>query len=170
MRIYCTYWNCSIQQIVKDKDFSTNVPVSSTIINKQIADYRQQTLQQFDIFKKTARSKVSDEYCTINNTSFKEFEHAWPVGDSFITGTDEKRLRENRLVKINDFRSAILADINHQSSPMLKEKPGVLILHVGTIDSVSRSLREIVDDLFQIKSVITKTLPTCKVILWQPTL
>ena len=105
----------------------------------------------------------------------KEIKHTWPadtcviVGDSIITGIDEKRLSKDLLVKVHDFRGATLADINHHVIPILKKKPDVIILHVGTNDSVSRILCEILNDLLQLKSVITKTLPNCQVILSQPT-
>ena len=46
---------------------------------------------------KTAKSKVSDNHCTLNETSAKEIEHTGLagtcviVGDSIITGIDEKK-------------------------------------------------------------------------------
>ena len=167
--------DCSIQQIANDKEDYASIPTSSAKIKKQIADYRQQKRQQFNLFQKTARSEVSDETCTINEASPKETKHTWPagtcviVGDSIITGIDEKRLSKNRLVKVHDFRGATLADINHHIIPILKKKAEVIILHVGTNDSVSRTFREILDDLLQLKSAITKTLPNCQVIFSQPT-
>ena len=44
------------------------------------------------------------------------------------------------------------------------------MLHVRTNDSVSWTSREILDDLLQLKSAITKTLPNCNVIFSQPSL
>ena len=103
--------------------------------------------------------------------------HTWPagtcviVGDPIITGINEKRLSKNRLVTVHDFRGATLADINHHTIPILKKKPDVIILHVVTNGSVSRTSHEIVDDMLQLKSAITKTtLPNCQVIFSQPTL
>ena len=90
--------------------------------------------------------------------------------DSIISGIDEKRLSKNRLVKVRDFRGANLAYINQHIIPILKKKPDVIILHIGTNDSVSRTPREILDDLLQLKSAITKILPNCQVIFSQPTL
>ena len=169
--------DCSIQQLVKDKKDCASIPTSSAKIKKHIADYRQQKRQQFDLFQKTARSEVSNENCAINEASPKEAKHTWPagtcviVGDSIITGIDEKRLGKNCLVKVHDFRGATLVDINHHIIPILKKKPDVIILHVGTNDSVSRTSRQILDDLLQLKSaIITKTLPNCQVIFSQPTL
>ena len=95
------------------------------------------------------------------------------MGDSIITGIDEKRLSKNRLVKVHDFRGATYrgaTDINHHVIPILKKKPDVIILHVGTNDSVSRTSREVLNDLLQLKSAITKTLPNCQIISSQPTL
>ena len=93
------------------------------------------------------------------------------MGDSIITGIDEKRLSKNRLVKVHDFRSATIANFNHNIIPIIKKKPDVIILLVGTNDSVSRTSREILDDLLQLKSAITtKTLPKCQVIFSKPTL
>ena len=56
--------DCSMQQIVKDKEDCASIPVSSTKVNKHIVDYRQQKRQRFDLFQKTTKSKVSDEICT----------------------------------------------------------------------------------------------------------
>ena len=90
--------DCSIQQIVKDKEARTSILSSSAKIKKQIADYRQQKRQQFDLVRKTGRSEVSEENCTINEASPKEIKHTWPadtcviVEDSIITGIDEKGL------------------------------------------------------------------------------
>ena len=168
--------DCFIQQIVKDKEACASIPTSSAKIKKQIADYRQQKRQQFDLFQKTARSKVSDANCTINEASPKKTKHTWPadtcviVGDSIITGIDEKSLSKNLLVKVHDFRGVTLADINYHIIPILKKKPDVIILHVGTNDSVSRTSREILDDMLQLKSAITKTLPNFQVIFSPPTL
>ena len=92
------------------------------------------------------------------------------MGDSIIAGIDGIRLSKNRLVKVHDFRGATLADINHHIVPILKKIPDAIILDVGTNDFASRTSREILDDLLQLKSAITKTLPNCQVIFSQPTL
>ena len=90
--------------------------------------------------------------------------------DSIITGINEKRFSKNRLVKVHDFRGSRLVDINHHIILILKQKADVIILHVGTNNSVSRTSREIFDDLLQLKSVITKVIPKCQVIYWHSTL
>ena len=90
--------DCSIQQIVKDKEDSASISTSSTKIKKQVAGYRQKKHQQFGLFQKTARSEVSDENCTINDAFPREIKHTWPastcviVGDSIIAEIDKKGL------------------------------------------------------------------------------
>ena len=59
-------------------------------------------------------------------------------------------------MKVHDFRGATLVDISDRIIPILKKKPNVIILHVETNDSVSRTSREILVDLLQLKSVINK--------------
>ena len=57
---------CSMQLMIKDKDDCASISVSSTKTNERIAEYRQQKRQQFNFFKKTARSEVSDENSIMN--------------------------------------------------------------------------------------------------------
>ena len=59
----------------KDRNDCAFVLVSSFKIKRQIADYRQQKLHQFDIFQKTSKSEVFDENRTINDLSCKEVKH-----------------------------------------------------------------------------------------------
>ena len=114
--------------------------------------------------------------CTIKEASPKEIKRTWPsctfviVGDSVISRIDEKRLSKNRLIKVHNFRGVTLANINQHIILILKKKPDVTILHVITNDSVSSTSREILDDLLQLNSAITKTLPNCQVTFLQPTL
>ena len=135
--------DCSTQQIVKDKDDQASIPISSTKTNVQIIDCKQQKRQQFDLFKKTARSKVSYENYIINYPSPNKTEFPagnWIVGgDSSITGIDEKRFSKNCLVKVHDFRSATLADINHHIIPILQKKPDVLKQMILSLEKSVRS-------------------------------
>ena len=64
--------DCSITQIVSNKEDCASIPENSTNIEKQIANCGQQKLQQFHLFEETARSKVSEENSAINEASPKE--------------------------------------------------------------------------------------------------
>ena len=71
---------------------------------------------------------------------------------------------------MHGFRGVTLPYINHSITPILKKKADVIILNIGINASVTRASREILDDLLELKSVIGKTLPNCKVIFSQATL
>ena len=112
-----------------------------------------------------------------NDETPGNFKHAWLtgtcliVGDSILTGIDEKRLsRNNQVVKVRDFRGATIDDLKHHLVPLLKKKPEHIILHIGTNDAVSKTSRQILDELLQLKQYIINTLPTCRVIVSRPTI
>ena len=52
---------------------------------------------------------------------------------------------------------------------MLKKKPEHIILHIGTNDAVSKTSKQILDELLQLKQYIISILPTCRVIVSRPT-
>ena len=112
-----------------------------------------------------------------NDETPSNFKHAWPagtcliVGDSILTGIDEKRLsRNNQVVKVRDFRGATIDDLKHHLVPLLKKKPEHIILHIGTNDAVSKTSRQILDELLQLKQYIINTLPTYRMIVSRPTI
>ena len=98
-----------------------------------------------------------------NDETPGNFKHAWPagtcliVGDSILTGIDEKRLSRNyQGVKVQDFRGATIDDLRYHLVPLLKKKPEHIILHIGTNDAVSKTSRRILEELLQLKQNIIK--------------
>ena len=53
---------------------------------------------------------------------------------------------------------------------MVKKKPEHIILRIVTNDAVSKTSRQILDQLLQLKQYITNMLPTCRVIMSRPTM
>ena len=101
--------------------------------------------------------------------------HRWPagtcaiIGDSILTGMEVNRFQNiGRKVKIFDHSSATIGDLHHHIIPILKRKPDHIIIHVGTNDAVSKTSRQILDDLLQLKNEILKTLPNCNIIISKP--
>ena len=94
------------------------------------------------------------------------------VGVSILTGIDEKRLsrNNNQVVKVRDFRGATIDDLKHHLAPLLQKKPEHIILHIGTNDVVSKTSRQILDELLQLKQYIINTLPTYRMIVSRPTI
>ena len=110
----------SIQRIVKGKDDCARIPVSSTKMNKYIADYRRQRAQQFYLFQKTARSEVSDENCKINDASPEEIKHTWPAGTCIIWETLLWLDRWKKgLVRIDKWKCMILGVLLHRISTII---------------------------------------------------
>ena len=69
------------------------------------------------------------------------------------------------MVQVRDFRGATIDDLKHHLVPLLKKKAEHIILHIGTNDVVSKTSRQILDELLQLKQHIINTLPTCWVIV-----
>ena len=109
-----------------------------------------------------------------NDETPGNFKHAWPAGifgDSILTRFDEKRLsRNNQVVKFRDFRGATIDDLKYHLFPLLKKKPLQMILHIGTNDVVSKTSRQILNELLQLKQYIINALPTCRAIFSRPTI
>ena len=47
-------------------------------------------------------------------------------------------------------------------------QPDYLILHVGTNDASTNTSKKIVDDLLILKSIISKQLPSCRIVFSKP--
>ena len=93
------------------------------------------------------------------------------VGDSMINGIDEKRLSQKfGNVKVFHFSVARIEDLNHYIVPIIKNKPGYLIVHVGANGATTNSSRKIVDDLLMLRTNILKQLPNCRIVLSKPTI
>ena len=93
------------------------------------------------------------------------------IGDSILTGMEDNRFQNiGPKVKIFDHSSATIDDLHHHIIPILKRKPDHIIIHVVTNDAVSKTSRQILDDLLQLKNEILKTLPNCNVIISKPTM
>ena len=121
----------------------------------------------------TAKKKNNN----VNDETRCNFKPAWPagtcliVGDSILTGIDEKRLsRNNQVVKVQDVRGVTIDNLKHHLLHLLKKKPEHIMLHIGTNDAVSKMSRQILDELLQLKQYILNALPTCRVIVSRPTI
>ena len=86
-----------------------------------------------------------------------------------VNGIDEKLLsRKHSNIKVFHFSEAIIEDVNQYIVPIIKKQPDYLILHTGTNDATSNTSKEIVHDLFMLKSSISKQFPSCRMVLSKP--
>ena len=173
-----------VKDIIKPHSHKENNDENNNISNTCITSIK----SQLELVRKEKHGIYLKQKCSEYNNKEKNdkanndetpgnFKHAWPagtcliVGDSILTGIDEKRLsRNNQVVKVRDFRGATIDDLKHHLVPLLKKKPEHIILHIGTNDAVSKTSRQIYDELLQLKQYIINTLPTCRVIVSRPTI
>ena len=77
------------------------------------------------------------------------------AGDSILIGINEKRLpKNNQVVKVRGFRGTTVDDLKHHLDLLLKKKPEQIILHIGTNDALSKTSRQILDELIQLKQYL----------------
>lgn len=92
------------------------------------------------------------------------------VGDSMINQMDEKRLSfsTTKDVKVRAFGGVDINGMYQKLDPLVKKKPGKIILHVGTQDTVHKNSKTILNDLFKLKQHIEAQLPGVMVVLSCP--
>ena len=71
-------------------------------------------------------------------------------------------------VKVRNFSSANVEDIRHNLMPIIRKKPSHLIIHAGTSDAKRFTSREILDQLLNLKKIVSEQVPDCKVIISTP--
>ena len=104
-----------------------------------------------------------------NNTDAGEWKPGTSliIGDSMIAGLREGKLSRNRKVKVRFFPGAKMKDFYYYLVPLLKKKPGNIILHLGTNDAPYKNEVEIYKELKSIKDFLKKRHPSCKVYIYQ---
>ena len=66
------------------------------------------------------------------------------------------------MVRVRNFLSVTIEDMLHNLVPILEINPPVLILHAGTNNAESCTLREILDMLLKLKSFIGEKCAQCE--------
>ena len=62
------------------------------------------------------------------------------VGDSMISGIDEKRISKNYCVNVRAFPGATTYDLKDYIKPLLKKSPDNVILRIGTNNVVNEPI------------------------------
>ena len=77
----------------------------------------------------------------------------------------EKLSRPGRPVKVHNFRGTTLDDMKYHVIPIIRKEPSFAILHIGTNDAPHTTSKEILDQILELKALIIKELPTCRVVI-----
>ena len=86
------------------------------------------------------------------------------LGDSILNGVIQEKLsRPGRPVKVHNFPGATLDDMKYHVIPIIRKEPSFAILHIGNDDD------QILDQILELKALIIKELPTCRVVISTPT-
>ena len=102
--------------------------------------------------------------------------HNWPTGtvliasDTICGGLDKKRLSRKNKVKVRCFPGATINNMFHYLKPLLEKKLDYRILHVSTNDAITKTSEVILNELMELKLHIENMLPSCVVIISQPTI
>ena len=107
--------------------------------------------------------QVAAKTCTQKNTVVI-------AGDSIVNRVSEDRLRrKNHVVKVRNFPGANVVDMQHNLMPIIRKKPGHLLIYAGTNDAKRCISREILNQLLNLKKFVSEQVPDCKVIILTPT-
>ena len=74
---------------------------------------------------------------------------------------------QEAIVKVQDFRGATIDDLKYRLVLLLKKKSEHIILRIGTNYAVSKTSRQILDELVQLKQYIANT---GRLIAFRPTI
>ena len=87
-----------------------------------------------------------------------------------INNLDEQRLSTSvkKTVKVRSFPGSTFEQMYKNVGPLLKKKPDVIFLHVGTNDAVKKTSDIIIDDISRLKHFIELQLPDTKIIISCP--
>lgn len=87
------------------------------------------------------------------------------IGDSMIKDLRGWKMSKNSQIKVRSFSGSTVEAMAHYVKPAIEEKPGRIILHVGTNNIKSCSPRYIADKIVDIGNSIGSDLPETKVVI-----
>ena len=126
--------------------------------------------------QKIANSATNETQQNNKENTSKEKQGKYPngttvvLGDSILNGVIQEKLsRPGRPVKVHNFRGATLDDMKYHVIPIIRKEPSFAILHIGTNDAPHTTSKEILDQILELKALIIKELPTCRVVISTPT-
>ena len=91
------------------------------------------------------------------------------VGDSLLNGIEESKLSKLRHIRVQPTSGGKIEDIRPNLNDLLHADLQHIILHIGTNNAVTETPTEIFNKLLSLKEEIVEKLPSCNIIISNPT-
>ena len=133
-------------------------------------------LQLSDITSSDCSSTIDNQSFNCKKNRVENINHVWPNNTVLITGSsilnviDEQRLNKKFNVKVRPFPGAYVDDMYDYLAPLLKKKPSIVILQIGSNDSTEKNSSEIFEEISNLKDHIESVLPNVKLYVSCPVL
>ena len=89
--------------------------------------------------------------------------------DSLLNGIEESKLSKSRHIRVQPISGGKIEDIRSNLNDLLHADLQNIILHIGTNNAVTETLTEIFNKLLSLKEEIVEKLPSCNIIISNPT-
>ena len=132
-------------------------------LDKQICEHRIKQHKKYEEEKEKKKTEQCDVNFSCNDDDSSDStvsSHKWPkrtvliVGDSIISGVDERRISHRNNTKVRVFPGATVDDMFDYIKPLLLKAPDTIIVHVGTNNCVNETSRSILDKILRLKTFI----------------
>ena len=126
----------------------------------------------FDILQSKDTENKSDVLLELNNNLVPAWKKGTTliVGYSILSGLDESKMSQKRLIKARTFPGATIQGIKFFAVPYLKKKPDNIIIHVGPNNAPHSSLYKMFHEIQSLRNFILKYLPSARITISTPVL
>ena len=168
--------------VVKSDELNTTIskspydnPYCYAKSDRRLENYMS-NLQLSDITSSDYNSTIDNQSFNCKKNRVENKIHIWPnntiliTGSSILNGIDEQRLNKKFNVKLRPFPGAYVDDMYDYLAPLLKKKPSVVILQIGSNDSTEKNSSQIFEEITNLKDHIESVLPNVKLYVSCPVL
>ena len=140
------------------------------IRNKHKEKYYREHLSKLPTTQTNQQKTTPDENATSPEKTKKlKTKSILVVGDSLLNGIEESKLSKSRHIRVQPISGGKIEDIRSNLNNLLHADLQHIILHIGTNNAVTETPTEIFNKLLSLKEEIVEKLPSCNIIISNPT-
>ena len=140
------------------------------IRNKHKEKYYREHLSKLPTTQTNQQKTTPDENATSPEKTKKvKKKSILVVGDSLLNGIEESKLSKSRHIRVQPISGGKIEDIRSNLNDLLHADLQHIILHIGTNNAVTETPTEIFNKLLSLKEEIVEKLPSCNIIISNPT-